>query len=96
MPFELREDLDESVLEATATYEDCQVCASTPKALLVLIPDQGCGRRPPGKVWVPLAAIDHESEVPFLELARLPHRQAVVCGQVRLDPLKPLRRRWTP
>jgi hypothetical protein len=65
MPFELREDLDESVLEATATYEDCQVCASTPKALLVLIPDQGCGRRPPGKAWVPLAAIDHESEVPF-------------------------------
>jgi hypothetical protein len=63
--FELVEHFDETLLEATATYEDCAVYAWRSKALLVFIPDQECGRPPIGKVWVPLSAIDRESEVPF-------------------------------
>jgi hypothetical protein len=64
-PFEVVEHFDESVLEATATYEDCVIYTSTPRAVLVFIPDQECGRKPVGKVWVPRNVIDTESQVPF-------------------------------
>lgn len=58
----LHEDLDESVLVATATFEDVRVLHRTEKALLVFVPSQ-VGEKAIGKVWIPLSVIDRESEV---------------------------------
>lgn len=58
-------------LRATATFEDVRLYQRTDKAVLVYVPDQGCGRRPIGEAWVPRRAIDRDSEVPKLSFGYL-------------------------
>ena len=52
------------VLRPTATFEDVEVCRETDRGVLLYIPDQCCGRREIGEIWVARSVIDRQSEVP--------------------------------